>query len=63
MIDAVQMAGLKARMALEKHPQLKEQVDDAWALMIDEIGNGESEDNETELFLSWLALAIYEEEA
>ena len=63
MIDAVQMAGIKARMALEKHPQLKEQVDDAWALMIDEIGNGESEDNETELFLSWLALAIYEEEA
>jgi len=63
MIDAVQMAGIKARMALQKHPQLKEQVDDAWALMIDEIGNGESEDNETELFLSWLALAIYEEEA
>jgi len=38
MIDAVQMAGIKARMALQKHPQLKEQVDDAWALMIDENG-------------------------
>jgi len=62
MIDAVQLAGIKARMALEKHPQLKEQVDDAWALMIDEIGNGESEDSEAELFLSWLAVAIYGEE-
>jgi len=62
MIGAVQMAGIKARMALEKHPQLKEQVDDAWALMIDEIGNGESEDSEAELFLSWLAVAIYGEE-
>ncbi len=63
MIDAVQLAGIKARMALEKHPQLKEQIDDSWALMMDEIDAGESEDNETELFCSWLALAIYEEEA
>lgn len=51
----IKMAGIKARKALKKYPELKDNIDDAWDLMCDEIEQGESEDLEVERFISYLS--------
>jgi hypothetical protein len=43
-----------AIQTIKKYPKLKENIIDAYALMVDEIEDGESEDMEEERFYSYI---------
>lgn len=43
-----------ARKAIEDYPNLEDDILEAWELMMSEISDGESEENEAESFMGWL---------
>lgn len=43
-----------ARKAIEDYPNLEDDILEAWELMMSEISDGESEENEAEAFMGWL---------
>ena len=50
----IQQARNDADNTIKKKPLLKDDINDAFELMISEIESGESEDNEIDLFYSYM---------
>jgi len=50
----IQQARSDADNAIKKKPLLKDDINDAFELMMSEIESGESEDNEIDLFYSYM---------
>ena len=47
-----------ALKAITDHPELKSAIEDSWEMMIDEIEEGSSRENEIESFHSWLSYEL-----
>lgn len=50
----INQAKRMAIKAIEDYPSLKNDIVEAWELMMSEIADGESKENEAEIFMGWL---------